>query len=237
MDLKKFLGYGADITGAAIPSLLAVAIGDPTAGAVSQLAVICIKELNDYVLRPQSINESKRSAASLIFAFTEIQKRLDKGETIRTDDFFREKTGVATNASTVLEGVLVKAKQQYEEAKVRLLGNLISEISFNEKISADDACWYLNLVDSLNYQSLLILATFYNADPQKWSDSNIFNIYEADKVIAQQIYQMRSNGLLTSQGTFQTNITITDVGKLLVEAMQLVNELDTYGQRIKTLIC
>jgi hypothetical protein len=150
-SLIEYIHKGTDIVGAAVPPLLATVLGDPAAGALSQFGVLLAKGLSDYVLRQQSYREAERSAAVVIYAAREIESRLLLGEEIRNDDFFRIKIGTEPSAYTIFEGVLTKAKQQYEERKIQAIGKFFSSVAFNKNISAEDACWYLSLIDSLNY--------------------------------------------------------------------------------------
>lgn len=233
---QKYVNGGLDIAGAAIPPLLATCLGDPIAGAVTQLAVVCMKELSDYEHRQQSERERARSAAALIYAFREVEQRLNAGQQIRDDDFFRLRTGCSVDAQTVVEGVLVKSKQQYEERKIQLIGNLLAAISFDETISADDACWYLNIIDSLNYQSLLILAALSENQLNTQNDVSMEIIYKRDNVVLLQISHLRNIGLIEQESGFVRDISLSKVGKILVSSMKLVDELNLEGDKIRRIL-
>lgn len=236
-SLQKYIDGGADIAGSAVPALLeSFLVGPVAAGALSELAVICVKGLNDWVHRQQSQREATRSAAALIYTFKEIEMRLNAGQQIRNDDFFRLRTGCSVDAQTVLEGVLVKSKLQYEERKIQLIGNLLAAISFDETISADDACWYLNLIDSLNYQSLLIVAALSENQHNTQNDVSMETIYKRDNVVLLQISHLRNIGLIEQESGFVRDISLSKVGEILVSSMKLVDELNLEGDKIRRIL-
>jgi hypothetical protein len=237
-DLVGYIDKGIEIAGAAMPPALAAALtlSDPTAGALSQLGVIISKELKDYVSRSMSYREESRSAAVIICAAREIERRMSSGETIRDDDFFRLRTGIEPSANTLFEGVLAKAKQQYEERKINLIGKFFASVTFDARISAEDACWYLTLIDSLNFRSLLILAAFKRLSSGAWSDQNISLISERSPVIFSQINELRNLNLLSPHSTFSVEIQLTPLGSILVESMALSEELEFYGSEVNAVL-
>ena len=234
--LSEYIHKGVDIAGAAVPPLLATTLGDPTAGVLSQLGVVLTKELSDYVLRQQSHREAERSAAVVIYAVREIENRLSLGQEIRNDDFFRIRIGSESSANTLFEGILTKAKQQFEERKIQAIGKFFSSVAFNAKISAEDACWYLSLIDSLNYRSLLILQAFNELPPNSWNSNSIKKVGEKNQVIYSQINEPRNLNLLSAHTTFAVDVSLTELGIQLVELLCLADELHYYGADVKAAV-
>lgn len=234
--LSEYIHKGVDIAGAAVPPLLATALGDPTAGALAQFGVILTKELSDYVLRQQSHREAERSAAVVIYAVREIESRLLAGEEIRNDDFFRIRMGTEPSGHTIFEGILTKAKLQYEERKIEAIGKFFSSVAFNRKVSAEDACWYLSLIDSLNYRSLLILAAFHELPANTWNCNTIKTVSERNPVIYSQINELRNLNLLSAHTTFQVDVSLTVLGSQLVGLMNLTEALDYYGSEVRAAV-
>lgn len=235
-DVINWIGKGADIAGAGAAPVAAAFLGDVSGGMIAQFGVLITKEIVDYVDRQHSEREHERSAAALITAFNKIKRRLDKGDEIRGDDFFRVRTGQTISAQTIIDGVLTKAKLQYEERKALLMGNLLANASFEETLSANDLSWMLACIDSLTYQHLLILAKFCSITPSGWNSNNISQIHTRDPVVLTQIEELRSRGLLSGHATFEVPIEISPTGRLLVECVDLIEELEWHGEHIDNAI-
>lgn len=231
-SLMEWIGKGADIAGAGIAPVFASSLGDPTGGVLAQLGVVLTKEIIDYAERVQSESEQRRSAAALLSAGQKIQNRLNAGEELRSDDFFRIRIGTSATAQTVLDGVLTKARSQYEERKALLMGHLLANASFDDGLSADDLCWMLSCIDSLTYRHLLILAHFCDQTPSGWTSNNIGQIHTRSPIVLTQIAELRSLGLLSGHSTFEVSIEIAATGRLLVQATDLQGELEIYGEEI-----
>ena len=238
LDPLHWIQKGTEIAGAGIAPILSksLAIGDVSAGILAQLGVVVVAEVTDYMQRQQSDREHQRSAAALIIAFHKIQQRLDAGEELRSDDFFRVRTAQPISAHTVLDGVLTKARLQYEERKVLLMGNLLANASFEETLSADDISWMLSLSDSLTYRHFLILAYFYVSPKSGWHSNNIDQIRTRSPIVAAQIEELRNAGLLGGPATWEVPIDILPTGQLLVKYADILEELEWYGEDIRKII-
>lgn len=67
-------------------------------------------------------------------------------------------------ADELLEGVLLKARDAYEERKLSLLGSLYANIAFHPEISPPHANQLINLSSQLTYRQLVALSV---ADTQR----------------------------------------------------------------------
>lgn len=239
MDVKtklpEIVKRGAELAGAGAGPLLATAVGDPAGGVLAQAGVVITQSLVDFVQRTMSNREEIRSISAVAVGAQRIQERISGGEELRDDDFFRTPIGSIPKAQTILDGVLTKAKLQYEEQKVVVLGELLASVAFDGSISADDASWLLSCIDRLTYRHLLILAAFNELD-EVWRDNDLHYIVERDRVIAVQVGELRGMSLLNGGGTFEAAIAITAVGRKLVDAARLSKFLDSDGQYIRRVL-
>jgi hypothetical protein len=234
----QWIQKGSEIAGAGLSPVLSTsfAMGDGTAGALTQLGVVLVSEVTDYMQRQQSEREHTRSAAALVIALNKIQLRINAGEELRDDEFFRTRIGQPVSAQKVLDGVLTKAKLQYEERKALLMGNLLANASFDNTVSADDVSWMLSRIDSLTYRHLLVLA-YFGANPNNgWDSNNIGQILNRSSIVAAQIEELRNAGLLSGHSTFAVPVDIIPAGQLLVKHADLLEELGYYGADIKKII-
>lgn len=222
--IQLIVKRGAELAGAAAGPAIALALGDPTgvSGAfLAQAGVVITQELTDFVDRQQSDRELVRAAGAITLAVHRIQQRVEQGEEIRDDDFFRIRSGTVPGGRVILDGVLTKAKHQYEEQKALILGEIFTSTAFDSTISAADASWLISCVDRLTYRHLLILAHFSNIQPTVWNDNNLRFIAKKSPVILSQIRELRSASLLSHQSTYASNVVLTEPGIKLVGAGNL----------------
>lgn len=227
---------GIELAGAAAGPAISLAIGDVTGAAgafLAQAGVVITQELTDFVQRQQSDRELVRAAGAITHAVHRIQQRTNDGEEIRDDDFFRMRIGEIPSGRRILDGVLTKAKLQYEEQKALVLGELFASVAFDYRTSADDASWLISCVDRLTYQQLLILAHFSEMATPVWHDNNLKHIASRSPVVASQIRELRSMSLLSQQQTFRSNVELTEPGAKLVEMGNLRYFLSVDGAELR----
>lgn len=233
--LPEIIRRGAELAGAGAGPMLATAVGDVSGGVLAQAGVAITQALVDFVQRTMSNREEVRSISAVAVGAARIKERIASGEELRDDDFFRTPTGSIPKAQTILDGVLTKAKLQYEEQKVLVLGELLASVAFDTSIAADDASWMLSCIDRLTYRHLLILAAFDELG-EVWRDNDLRHIIERDRVIAVQIGELRGMSLLVGRGTYEGIVAITPTGKKLVEAARLSKFLDGDGQYVRKVL-
>jgi hypothetical protein len=102
--------------------------------------------------------EQVRIGAAAAYAGAKIQSYLQSGEIPREDGFFSGAGKERPPADELLEGVLLKARDSYEEKKVPLLGNLYANIAFIPDVSPALSNHLISLAGRLTYQQLVALA-------------------------------------------------------------------------------
>lgn len=159
--VRRILDTGTQIVGASAGAYLGLLTGlGPTGTAVSGAAfgpVITqgLVELGRRVLGPR---QEARVGATAFYIADRIQHRLDAGEPLRDDGFFGADGGDRTAADEVLEGVLIKAGEAYEEKKIRWLSNLFASVAFDASISPSRANHLVSLAGDLNYRQLVLIS-------------------------------------------------------------------------------
>jgi hypothetical protein len=151
----------SEIAGAAVGATIGL-IGGP-AGAVGGAAGGALlarvlrrvgADLRQRVLGPR---EELRVGAAAAHAGAMIQILLDAGKQPRDDGFFDAPPGERPAAEELLEGVLLQARDAYEEKKVRLLGIMYAQLAFHPEISAPTANHLLSLAERLTYRQLVVM--------------------------------------------------------------------------------
>lgn len=119
------------------------------------------KMLVDVTERQLSKRELTRIGATTAVAITKINENIESGKEIRKDDFFPSSNYQRSSAEEIFEGVLIKAKNEHEERKVRLLGNIFANTAFMPKISVGEVNHILKMIDSLTYRQLCTMSLIF----------------------------------------------------------------------------
>jgi hypothetical protein len=160
---KKLINCGAEIAGGAIGGALGFLAGGPAGatalGAGGSLAAMALKhigqEASERLLGPR---EKVRVGGVLAITASTINNRIEKGEKIRSDGFFEEKTKSGrSNAEEVAESVLLKSQREPEEKKIPYMGYLLANVAFATDISAEMAHQLSKASEQLTYRQLCIL--------------------------------------------------------------------------------
>ena len=155
---RKVIESGTELVAG---TLLEVLSGSPEAvlfAAGSAVTSIVLKDLvKEFSRRHLGPREEARIGGVLILASKEIHKRSERGDSFREDGFFDEKVTGRKDAEEVIENVLLKCQRDPEEKKIKYMANLLSNICFDSKISADTAHRIIKVAEQLTYRQLCIL--------------------------------------------------------------------------------
>lgn len=234
--LIEWVKNGIEVVGSGVAPILSTMLGEAPGGMLTQFGVLLGHRITDYIQRSNSEIESRRSAGAVVVAGNLVQAHINEGGEFRGDDFFRIKTGSQTSADILIDGVLTKAKSQYEERKINLMGAILANGVFDKYLSADDLSWMIESVSSQTYRQLLILAHFCNIETSPWNTENIRQIYNRNPIGYTEVKTLISLGLLMENQGLGVQIVISPSGRLLVGATNLLVELQHYGDDIKDML-
>jgi hypothetical protein len=107
----------------------------------------------------------ERQRVGLVYGLTAlaIQERLDKGEHLRTDDFFDRDITDRSKSDEIAEAVLISAQREHEEKKLPYLANLLAFIAFESRIDVGMANYMVKIASSLTYRQYCILSLALSA--------------------------------------------------------------------------
>lgn len=145
---------GGGLTGAAAGFLIGGPAGSVVGGA---LGPVVKRGLLEFAQRLLSHREQVRVSAAAQFTLERFEALKAAGRPLRDDMPHAEDPELAE----LLEGVLQKARNSYQEKKVRLIANIFADFAFAKGTSVDDAQAILSLVESLSYRQLVILEVFH----------------------------------------------------------------------------
>ena len=185
-------GSGAALGGAALLGPPGVLLGPVASVGVKRLIEridrVFRSAADEFVARQLGPIEGARVARTYNRAVEVIIERLRDGEGLRDDGFFdRVREDERTAAADVLEGVLQKARDAYEQRKAERLGDLFAFIATRADISPSHANYLLELADRLTYIQLLLLGIFAQEDRSglpDWTSTGSFTPQETGLVAA-----------------------------------------------------
>jgi hypothetical protein len=112
--------------------------------------------LDDLAKRFLSPKEQQRVGAVASLAINTIRERRH-WEQIRDDGFFDHEGDTPSPAEELFEGVLLTAKQEYEQLKLPYLGNFYANLVFQTGVMRSEANYLLGLAESLTFTQLCML--------------------------------------------------------------------------------
>lgn len=160
--VRNLIEGGAEIAGGAIGGAIGFLAAGPAGAAAlgaggvmtSKMLVYVGNELSDRLLGPR---EKARIGATLALAIQEINERIKKGETVRSDGFFDEKESSRSNAEELAESILLKSQREPEEKKIPFFAHLLANITFSPEINVALGEQLIKATDLLTYRQLCIL--------------------------------------------------------------------------------
>lgn len=211
---KELIEAGGDSIGAAAGAALGL-IGGP-AGVVGGAALgvvvgrVLVKVGSDLKRRFLGPREEMRIGAVIISAGAHIQEKLDEGMKPRSDGFFDARDdGSRTPAEELLEGVLLKARDSFDEKRLDLLGRLYANIAFSD-IEPAHASHLIHLAGDLTYRQLAALgiAGAQNLTNQpllrvgdfRSDDTAKSGLGEGGVALVTEIYELYQKGLISDAG-------------------------------------
>jgi hypothetical protein len=188
-------------------------LGGPVGGAAAgAIGTATGGLLADIATRMLSQREKARVGATAQYAFEQIQRNLDAGQTIRRDTFTSGSPDGRAPFEEILEGVLIKAQREHEEKKIRYLGQFLGNIAFDANCSSGQANYLLSLLERLTYQQLVMIRTFrplvirgniapdLGEDPSPRELEYISRCMEEQESLRMDLLETMENGAFNSDG-------------------------------------
>jgi hypothetical protein len=203
---------GSDLAGAAVGAAVGLLggpvgiVGGAAGGAVlSRVLKRVGAELKQRVLGPR---EEMRIGAAAAYAGATIQAFLNAGQQPREDGFFDAPPGQRPASEELLEGVLLHARDAYEEKKVRLLGIMYAQLAFRIEVSAPTANHLLSLASRLTYRQLVVMAIAHDDENRqrlrdggyRGDPASLDRLGAEGAALLIEIYDIYQRGLLSDAG-------------------------------------
>lgn len=252
MNIKQqaleIIKKGSTIAGAVVSTVLALQTKDPDLQILISAGGAALPEtINDFAERTLSEREKIKIGAIEALTIDKIVQHQANGATINPR--FLEEVFDRPKISELYEGVLINAKNTYEEKKLLLLSNYFGNCIFNHTIAPINANYLLNIFEQLPYYKICILSFYGRLNEFQQIEllqkgyiayENIVNdpsIVDADtSMTLQSIFELRNIGLLDAgednRWSFDERLQIipnimklSTLGKSLFELFEL-NEIE-----------
>lgn len=204
--VKSLIRKGSEIAGPAAGGAIGYLIGGPGGAALGgALGAIIPKSIFDISNRILSRREEIRVGATAAFAITKIKSRRDAGDALRNDGFFEKEEKKRADAEEIFEGVLLKAKNEHEEKKTKILGNIFANTAFLPGFSVGEANYLLRVTENLTYKQICLMSLIKRKNEIKGiklRNKGYQQEYETNKMsyetmsLLQQAYEMYNLGLV-----------------------------------------
>jgi hypothetical protein len=160
--IRKLLGAGAEIAGAAVGGALGFFASGPAGaavgGAAGAVASSVLRHIGDEISeRVLSPRERARVGGVLALVAAEVESRIATGQRLRSDGFFDLGAFGRSDAEEVAEAVLLRSQREAEERKLPYVAHLFSSIAFDANIGAEMAHQLIKVSEQLTYRQLCLL--------------------------------------------------------------------------------
>jgi hypothetical protein len=245
----RLVASGAGAVGVGGGAVIGFLAGGPPGAFVGGAAGALLQDgmksvVGEAAVRFTSQTEQERVGSCLILAHEKIAVRLNDGQPLRDESFFKPRTRrnndkLRSEAEELLEGTFLAARDAYEERKVALLANFYANIAFTDEVDSSHANHLLTLAKSLTYRQLVILGIIGQLQDRSTVRDADFrhsdNLSALEVGVLYEVYQMVGLDLISSvDGAFMlgladikpANLTVMGNGAHLFNLL----ELHTVGQ-------
>ncbi len=256
--VRKLISAGAILVGATVTSMIEASLPGVTGMVLAATDGYVISEIvNELASRVLAPRQQVRVGATFSYAVKRITERIEKGDSIRNDQFFASSIDNRSPADEVFEGVLLKAQNEYEEEKIRHYGYFFANICFDSNIDQGTANYILRMAERLSYRQYCLLRMFHLVDEKQLYDHNpdfrrmkdisegrgaiglTGSVLTAD--ILSDIRELETLSLVTAMDVnkmYFYNVSLSGIGDLLHKSLELdrlnENHLQTFFKQISS---
>jgi len=221
----------SQMLGAAVASGLTPYIGPAGGMLVGCSVAVTVESVgNEFNERFLSNREKMRVGSFLLLTSERIKEKIDSGETLRDDDFFKKSTD-RSSAEEIFEGISLAAQKEYSEKKIPFYANLYANIAFNPLISVEDANQLIRISEKLSYRQFMLIRIFVLNNNEKvmiMSRDTSKGLPPEKQAIYAELYELISLSVLhTSAACFDlggidpATLFSTGIGVELYNALEL----------------
>lgn len=156
--INYMLQMGAQIAGGAVGSALGLISLNPVLTiALGGAGAAIGKGLADAVDKQLSLKEKARTGGAAAVSLVSINEKIEQGLALRKDEFFDTDGQNRSACEEIFEGMLLSAKNEHEEKKIKYLANIFSNTVFMN-ITVGEANHLLKIANDLTFRQLCVLS-------------------------------------------------------------------------------
>ena len=249
------MNIGKDLVSGVATVALTSSITNPVcAGLVSAtIQPLLAGAIEEFGKRVLSTRENNRIIKVMQDAVCKINARLEKGDIPRQDDkFWMDNYVGVSDAKVILEGILLKSRDEYEEKKLPYYSNMIARMAFDSSWSYQRLNAMIRMFEQLSYRQIQLISLVkrkgeietpqwivkFKRTPESYVYYDLFC----------EVSNLSNLGLFHQPGeTFTTGIgdkqTLSPIGESMADLMELssmpeeeTNELDVMISLLNTKI-
>jgi hypothetical protein len=162
-SLEIAVQKGSQLAGALIGA--GVSIFNPLAGAAAGFAATeALQRLGAEVISRVGDRAAVRAGAAVTLIARDADDRERSGQTLRDDGFFAPDGDLRPPSDELMEGVLRRAAETYEERKVPYISYIYTSVAYDDQYAWPEAMFYLALADRLIYRQFVALASYLESE-------------------------------------------------------------------------
>jgi hypothetical protein len=256
-NIENVKNAGIDFITSITPALVSTYISNDsnianaTAAGAATLNLVLKKVLGDIANRELSPREQTKVGATYFYALEKISNYLNRGLSPRYADLSNS-INTRSGVEEILEGILLKSRNEHEEKKLKILGNIYANTCFLDDVSFMYANIALNMATNMTYTKLCVLALLNKKF--KINDRNLISYY-FKTVLEKYTYQNVPPDLLFLFTEIKSLIDMNLIeqkaqenpqdSKILLEAVVLSGlpliipaqiKLSVFGQKLATIL-
>lgn len=229
---------GGSAAGAAVGAAIGSAVAGPLGAVGGALAGTVLEkgfqlvgaEIKKRIFSPR---EEQRIGSVYTYANQKINRNLVAGRMIRTDSFFESIDEERSTNEEIFEGVLLAAQKEYEEKKLKYLGNLYANLPFNQSVDSRMANMLIKIASELTYRqyvALYVVHMFQNPEYDTMVKKAPYESLSGFKTmtIATEVFDLyrrtlihSSEALLDAAAINPSKLNLVGYGSLMFELMEL----------------
>ncbi|CAI3117517.1 hypothetical protein MWMV8_MWMV8_03082 [Acinetobacter calcoaceticus] len=228
MNIRRILPVafkkGSQITAAVSPPIIQTLLPDPTGIIPNSIGVLIAtagETIADTLDRNMSQQEVIRTNKAYIYFVEKLESNLNQGFQIRDDDFFRFRIGYRKQAEELFEGILIKSRNQYEEAKIEFFSNLYANGCVDTTLSPQMISLFISILDRLSFNHLDILNRFKILGQESlWQSNDVYDLQKENPLLPTYVEELKTLNLINPTFWGDSPLKITNLGEKFINSIE-----------------
>lgn len=132
--------------------------------------------------------------------------------------------GYRKPAEELFEGMLIKSRNQYEEAKVEFFSNLYANGCVDTTLTLQMISLFILILDRLSFNHLDVLNRFeILGQGSLWQSNDVYTLQKENPLLPTCIEELKNLNLIASAFWGDSLLIITNLGKKFIKSIEFKN--------------